>query len=238
MKAFLTAIFSLLFLCSQAQELQRSVSFTNNQVLYPEDLHTLIDSTTILPTFYLDKPIQTSISSNDVLLLYNNSASRYYRVSAFNALFNNTNRYSSTRASTNLSTLDSLELKDGAAGDIKHLPATNVFPFVLVQTNMPNAASVVSFPHFLGATPIVTGVAVCTNSIYGYNVGDEIDLSSMQYVGYPAYMVSASSTNINVAAREGSDNIQILRRSAPIVWTNQSTSNWMMKIYIQPVAAP
>jgi hypothetical protein len=136
------AAFALLTFSSLAGDIQRGADFVDGTRLSASKLQSLVDSATILPSFYKDKTPETLVLDSDTFLVLD-SGLNWRKVTALNLLLNNTNLFAGRLEQTNnFGTNAVLLVYDPSFGVVAKVNITNITRFGLSQfvtrtTNIP-----------------------------------------------------------------------------------------------------
>lgn len=87
----IVALMLLLSSKANAGQISSGTFFTDGMTVHAADLNNAINNATITTTFYLTQVIGNTPQTSDYLLLYSPSLAQYYKITANNFIFNNTN---------------------------------------------------------------------------------------------------------------------------------------------------
>ena len=141
-----------------AADLQKGYTFTDGQRITASQLNALVDSGTILSGFYLGKSAETTLLSADTFLVWSPSLSAFRRITAGDALYNNTAIITSLAEKTTPATNDYTWIYDATGLGVKKVSLANLS---LNNTNL------------IAGLPAVSSVAL-TSMVWVLNYGTNV----------------------------------------------------------------
>lgn len=130
-KAFLVFFAVMLGLSAKAGQISPGFNFVDGSVAHASDLNGLVGNATINSTFYLGAPIINQPLTSDYLLLYSPTLGEYYKMTANNFLFGNTNVITGLPSKTTLVNGDLIYSYDSGSSSLE---ALNLWTYLMGQS--------------------------------------------------------------------------------------------------------
>lgn len=147
MKRQILIFFLLTIAACSGADMSRGYNFTDGNRVFASQLHTLVDSATILSGFYNDKTLSTLLDSDDIFLVYSADNSAFRKLTANTAILANTNLITLQVEDTAPATNDFLLSYDTSAGSLKKIS------LFTISNNI--------------TAPLLTAITATSNSIIG-----------------------------------------------------------------------
>ena len=169
LKAILAGLLLLALGASAQTDISRGKTLSDGVVLHASDLHTLVDSATIQPTFYSSRSeITTALPGANYLLTLDPSSAVFRKVSVNSFLYGNTNIWLNTTASAAVPYYGTFLFYNPTNNGIYSVQGSNVFG---------SLSSYILAANLIGGQPAITNL-VAPDGLFMLHGGTNVQIAS------------------------------------------------------------